>query len=471
MDVKKTALLALALLGVCSEAGAAKPGGGEIALLQEAPRLKVQPACLVKRDGTAVAGHTRHRRFVRFSGEDRTTIRLHSSKAGRALLRRTRAMCRQIGKKPANENPTPAPTAVPPQDGGGSGGQNQPPAAATPAPTPTVGRPPLTPTPAPTARPSLPAVPQLSAWEQQMLEYGARHCATLKGSASFDTKLASTYYDAEWVYYQIADYTGDAAWHDCARAAEAVYRDQYVLANNGAVPGYWNFSHGVAEDYLRTGDQQSRSAVVALATRAAYAVDGTSLAESASADYSREVAYTIMAYLNAESVGEPRRARLADMKQQALGHLNQWFVAKNTTYIRPFMVALTAHALISYDQAVGDAQILPLLKTAADWMWANMWVSSGGAFRYTNVDTAKFSPSQFAYNTGGTELAPDLNLLIAPLYAWIYHQTGDAVYRDRADQIFAGGVAGAYLANGKQFDQNYRWSFAYLKWRNEDPLR
>ena len=450
MKMRRDFALAFALLAVAPSANAVTTKGNEIAMLANAPRLKVQPACRINANGDAVAGHTKGSRFVRFSHNDPATRRLQATRAGRILLEKTRAACRRM------TNPTPSPSPTPAQGGG-----VKPPA--TPAPA--------TPTPAPTSVPNLPPVPELATWEQQMLNYGARHCATLKGSGSFDTKLSATYYDAEWVYYQIADYTHDSSWNDCARAAEAVYRDQYVLANNGAIPGYWNFSHGVTEDYLRTGDQQSRSAVVALATRAAFAVDGTSLASTASADYSREVAYTIMAYLNAEHVGEPRRARLADLEQQALGHLNQWFVAKNTTYIRPFMVALTAHALITYDEAVGDARILPQLKAAADWLWANMWVSSGGAFRYTNVDTAQFSPGQFAYNTGGTELAPDLNLLIAPFYAWIYHQTGDVTYRDRADQIFAGGVKGAFLANGKQFDQNYRLSFAYLKWRNAAPLR
>ena len=76
-----------------------------------------------------------------------------------------------------------------------------------------------------------------------------------------------------------------------------------------------------------------------------------------------------------------------------------------------------------------------------------------------------------ATDTGGMEAAPDLNLLIAPVYAWLYHQTGNTVYRDRADQIFAGGVAGAFLSQGKQFDQNYRLSFEYLRWRNSAPLK
>ncbi len=321
----------------------------------------------------------------------------------------------------------------------------------------------MTPTPTitPKPTPSLPPVPELSQWEAQMLQYGRQHCQTLQSSSNFDLKLNATYYDAEWVYYQIADYTRDSSWHNCARAAEVVYRDQYAKPANGGVPGYWNFTHGLAEDYLRTDDAQSRAALVAIAHNAAYAPDSTPLSYSQHCDYSREVAYTIMAYLNAELVGEPRRARLSAMVDQALGHMDQWFVSRTAPYIRPFMVALTSHALISYHDQVGDRDMVPVIQRALDWLWQNTWLPGSGAFMYTDR----------WHSSGGTEPAPDLNLLIAPAYAWLYHQTGNDIYRQRADQIFAGGVRQAYLVNAKQFNQNYRWSFAYLKWRNSAPLK
>jgi hypothetical protein len=48
--------------------------------------------------------------------------------------------------------------------------------------------------------------------------------------------------------------------------------------------------------------------------------------------------------------------------------------------------------------------------------------------------------------------------------------TGDPVYQERGDLIFEGGVEGAWLDQGKQFSQNYRWSFDFVKWRlNPDP--
>ena len=313
-----------------------------------------------------------------------------------------------------------------------------------------------------TRAPNLPPVPSLALWETHMLQYGKTHCSALQDAGrSFDEKLRDTYYDAEWVYYQIADYTHDPSWNTCAAAAEAVYRDNYVLKYNGAVPGYWIFSHGLLEDYMRTDDAQSRNALVQLAHNAAFAADTTPMSSTASVDQSRETAYVIMAYLNAELVGEPRRERLGALVDQALTQMQQWFAGGSVPYIRPFMVALTSHALISYQEQVGGRDMLPVLQTAADWLWDNTWLPEARAFKYTDRTV----------ESGGTEPAPDLNLLIAPLYAWVYHQTGDDRYRDRADQIFAGGVEQAAVHIGKQFNQNYRWSFSYLKWRNEKPLR
>ena len=49
----------------------------------------------------------------------------------------------------------------------------------------------------------------------------------------------------------------------------------------------------------------------------------------------------------------------------------------------------------------------------------------------------------FLYDTiwgGGRTYEPGLNLLIAPLYAWVYTMTGETKYRDRGDEIFRQGV-------------------------------
>jgi hypothetical protein len=296
-----------------------------------------------------------------------------------------------------------------------------------------------------------------------MTQFGTSHCNTLKGTtASSDTKLLATYYDAQWIYYQIGDYTrAPATWNSCADAAEKVYRDSYSLPNNGGVPGYWNFSHGATQDYLRTGDTESKRSLLLQCHNASYAPDTTPLAWTVDWSLSREVSYAIMAYLNAENLGEPRRTRLAAFVDQSFGHIDQWFVTNSAEYVKPFMVGLTAQALIEYYEHTQDSRVIPKLIVALDGLWNLTWVPAAQAFKYQS----KVTPD------GDDMPAPDLNLLIAPAYAWLYYQTGDVKYRDQADEIFVGGVNQAFVYSAKQFNQNYRWSFEYVRLRKLKPLK
>lgn len=325
---------------------------------------------------------------------------------------------------------------------------------------PTIPTPLSTPSYVPTA-PST-AIPSLAKYEEQMITYGKSHCNNLDSSEkSFDEKLLSTYYDAEWVYYQIYDYTKDTSWLNCAKKAGEVYRDNYVIPANSNIPGYWNFTHGLVQDYLRTGDIVSKNTALELSQNAAFSRDSTPVEDTVDATYSREVAYAITSYLQNENLGQTRRARLSILVDQALGHLDQWFVLKTASYIRPFMVALTSQALIEYYEKTGDARVVPALERAADWMWDNVWINDAKAFRYTDRTTE--------YGSDEMDPAPDLNLLIVPLYGFLYHETGNIRHLNRGDEIFSGGVQGAWLGNGKQFDQNYRWSMKYIEWRTESP--
>ena len=126
-----------------------------------------------------------------------------------------------------------------------------------------------------------------------MKRYGQQHCNLLNdSSATFDNRLAATYYDAEWIYYRVSDYTRDSTWINCAQAAERIYRDQYVLPANGVVPGYWNFTHGLAEDFIRSGDDSSRRTELLLSKNAAFNPDSTPLAWTVDSTASRAVSYT-----------------------------------------------------------------------------------------------------------------------------------------------------------------------------------
>lgn len=302
---------------------------------------------------------------------------------------------------------------------------------------------------------SLPLL-DITEWQNHMLYFGEQLANRLDSSAlSSEEKLAETYYDAQHVFFQIADLTGDSSWNDRAQKAEQYYRDYYLLPNQGFLPGYWLFPHGLMDDYIRTGDDNSKEALRLIAENGAYARDSTNLEETIHVDFSRETAYVIQTYIAAEMIGLGKRERLNLLLQHCLGHFDQWFVSKSAPYIRPFMVALSAQALIYYYENIEhDSRIIEILSLAVDELW-KMWLPEHEAFSYTDRNT----------EDGGTEPAPDLNLLIAPVYSWVYKQTGNQELITRGDQIFSGGVKHAFLDSGKHFNQNYRWSFSYLKWR------
>lgn len=324
-----------------------------------------------------------------------------------------------------------------------------------------------------------PPIPQLALWEQQMTAPGSCAFGT---DPDFDHRLLSTYYDRQRVYFQIADYTGDPMANACAQQAEAIYRDEYGDPNDFHLPAYWVFPDGLWMDWLRTGDQTSKDALLALALNAAYAdaypTDGNGDPDWSTQhqDKSREMAYILRLKLLARRVGwQDFTLPLTDSDfpgawsidrhvELLFRYFGEWFgcgsvPCASAEYMRPFMVALASEALIAWFEETGDSRVLPALTQAADAMWAHCWLPAAQAFMYTDRATS----------TGGMEPAPDLNLLIAPVFAWIYKQTGDASYQVRGDQVFASGVEQACLScnYGKQFNQNYRWSFSYVAWRSQ----
>jgi len=287
------------------------------------------------------------------------------------------------------------------------------------------------------------------------LKWGRQHGKDL-AAATGDPALAATYYDAIRVYQQLGEMTGEDFSAEEA-AAIKVYRDGYVLPNNGAIPGYWSFTDGLTNHALRTGDAESKRAVILISQNAAYHQDTAPIEWTVDSLLSREAAYAMIAMMNAEKLGEARRPRLKLLFEQALGHYDQWFVSKTTQNVPCFMTGLTATALIRYyDQVEKDKRILPALKAGADWLWANAWRPEQGGFYY-DTDSQVVG-------------APDLNMLILPVFAWTWKNGGKPKYRlERAQAIFDGGVKGAWLNGPKQFNQNYYRGPEALKWITAEP--
>jgi hypothetical protein len=289
-------------------------------------------------------------------------------------------------------------------------------------------------------------------WEANMTNFGRKHCAILQSpNVTADTKHEAIYYDAQNIFQKIRDYTNDKTWSPCEATAEKIYRDDYVLEPGTRVLGYWVFSRGALRDWQEFGDAESRRAVDVLAHKSAFGPLNISYLKSI--DRARENAYLLEAELDAEKANiNYSDTRRRDLANAAFGHIEQW--ASGTTVVKTFFVALVSQALIKNHEVHPDPRTLPAIKKAGDIIWG-LWVPSAKAFKYVS-----------AVNSDGEQPTPqiDLNLLISPVFGWLYKETKGSSYREKAVESFNAGVAGAWLGGGKQFNQNYRWSFDEVQW-------
>lgn len=314
----------------------------------------------------------------------------------------------------------------------------------------------------------VPAIPLLNQWEQNMQHFGSQWCSDPAQLTQWEGNV--WYYDGTRVFYQIADYRGENVWKNtCINNTLWLYRD-LIFNSYPGIQGWRVFPHGLYRHYQETDDRTSRNAILKLANESVW----TDAGGAVTPDYSRETAYLIHAFLYQEYLGAGKHYRIERAVAMALGHLDQIARSRTEARIKPFMLGLTFEALIHYYEQTGDPRIPPAIKQAAEWLWydSGLWNAGAGSFLYINGYFPGEDPP---------EPAPDLNLLIAPVYAWLYSETGDDRYRHIGDAIFTGGIArdvdgdgfyekGACLAcNGKFFSQSYRWSFDFVRWRLSPP--
>ncbi len=328
-------------------------------------------------------------------------------------------------------------------------------------------------------------VPSKARWEEQLLRFGEQHRLDTERAISDpkpDATIGANFYDRVRLFYALADYTHDAKWSTAADQLAVAYRDRYVVPNQGKIQPWYLAPDGLAEHFRRTGDVKSKEAVLMLG-QAMWASDSNPLAWSVSTERSREVAHSLRARLRAEELGDEPRERTKQLVEQALGHIDQWCSDKPNQVVPTFMTGLTMESLIQWHAKTKDPRVLPAVRRMTDWIWQHNWLPEVKAFKYYNLDTTSVSkggsfPNESSYaNTGGPKPVPDLNMFVGPAFAWLYHQQGRAVDRERADVILAGtvdgkpdGVAAAWLPGGKQFNQAFTWSFDFMKWRLSKPV-
>ena len=364
---------------------------------------------------------------------------------------------------------------------------------------------------------NFPAIPGLSTWQTNMVNWNAPAgsanadfwCTNVTDTVpwfSLDNGNFSGYFDIPYenyfqawnydggrIYQQVSDYDywvlGDqnqnhlTEWQRCAELAMEPYKDTVIGTVGYFVREPNQFPYGMAMAYMRNGDATYQSAVNFLATAPPYDLWYSG---SAYADSSRVSAYMWDDRLAAEIIGAPRNtAFLLRGVDVMLGYLDQSYNLSLSNPnqqeydLHPFQIGVVMEALITYyelDLAEGntpDARIPLEIKKTLDWWEATQYVSSTHTLAYGAYDVPPRNPTL----VGGTPYgATELNNLVATAFAWYWSKTGNNTYLNQGDDLFLnvwgsaggrnGGGGGGWTWSVKEYNQVYKWSFDYVRWRS-----
>ena len=309
----------------------------------------------------------------------------------------------------------------------------------------------------PTPPTSYPSIPGIENWQSNMLTWGKSHCSGVMSNGSgvpFDGNALQTwwYYDGGRVFLQIADYTGDyATFVPCAQRIFSEYAN-YVHNNNGGIPGWKKFAHGLSMNYWRYGDTASKQAVIDLYNTGKQVA--AQYGQLASTYYIRELSYGINNMIYGELLGQPRHLDLDVSVNALLGDIDQFFVSTPHISDQSFFTGELLQTLISYYDLTSDPRIPPTVKKILDWEWDNGIDKTTYQFSYD----AFFVPPRVS-------ITERFNNLLIPAWAWYWKLTGDDTYRIQGDLLFKNGIDSDRIKYGKWFNQNYDWSFDYVRYR------
>src|SRR6202167_4558591 len=344
---------------------------------------------------------------------------------------------------------------------------------------------------------SYPEIPNLATYKSSASTFGISNCAqdtntsrTIRANdparltpVGPSTTYDSWFYDGVAVYFNVQNLLNDGEnWAQCRANVAQVYRDGYVRRTGGSIFEFMMFTEGAYLDYLDTGDAADLTLINELDSHMIAPYHGNMVDVSY---LQRETAYALKNAIYASAL-QQNNPRFNDtttfwrdyMLDHVLGHVDQICLSQNALYFEPFMTGLEAEALIQYYDIVGhDPRIPPAIKCLADYMYSSVYntvTSDPGSFPY---DKWRMLTNAGVGNNGGSCMV-NLNMLIVPMYAWVFKNTGLSAYQAEGDEIWNHGVLfdgcqGGLAANltgpsgnsGKQFSQQYYWGPSYVAWR------
>lgn len=315
------------------------------------------------------------------------------------------------------------------------------------------------------------------------------------GVMSLDLNANVAYYEGWRVYRQIAAYTTDTAWLNCTLNMGIGYQ-KLILANNGTLQGYDVYPFTLPYLAALSGDANYTTAMEALGGIGGYnGVTYVFEGGQSLASLSREMAFALDWCTT--------RFAIQGITTGNTAFSIPWLTACNNTLdavlsqinadvdnvgqpggFQPFIDAgLSLEALIKwFDLYDRDPRIYYTVKRMADYVYANYYDISTHSFAYNtgidgpfcNLGSVWFQTDVAGHCIGGTGGSGPyvtqnvLTGLIVPAFGWLWSLNGDSTYQVAGDEIFSNMMT-AYTVvpfSGKEFSQNYRWSFDYVTWRS-----
>jgi hypothetical protein len=333
---------------------------------------------------------------------------------------------------------------------------------------------------APTGSPAyVPAIPGLSGWQTEMISTyfgGAEWCTNPASPTevfSFGDESEVWYYDGARVYFNMASYTGNLLWNNCAHNIASQYAD-FVIAANGGAPGWRVFPHGLAmAAVLYPAETKFKQAVDLLRNNGLYTLLGGRIDD----DILRETAYAVDVYTVTESIlGEARHPDLQRSAEFLMGMLLSYTDGTSRySQDQTFYCGLAMEALINYWELTKDTRVPFVVKRMLDFIWAHYDLVHHAIVYDPDPVGPHCANSSLWFTDGGGDCAAHpvagdiLHNLVDPAFAWYWQITGNDTYRIRGDELFQHGLDnGPY--SGKEFSQAYRWSFDYVKVRTTPSL-
>ena len=307
--------------------------------------------------------------------------------------------------------------------------------------------------------------PTFGSYERSFVQHAEPHW-----NKERDQWSGANYYDRALIYYAFWVRTANPAYFNRANLLALNYRVNYLEANRYASSPHWSQPEGLEQHYLLTGDESSRFAIARLAEQfmPLNLGDTLNIPWTETRIQARALQAIYLAWrLDAQG---PKKLNLTAALDRKLKHTlgtqrpdgsTGWPVTCYQSL--NYMHGLLNDQLINiYTNYRADSAIFTHVKRNVDYLWRTQWVPRANAFKNLSGRCQRNAQGE---DVGGMNPTPDLNMLFVTGFGWLYQQTGDVSYRQAGDQVFEGGVKGAYWPGSKQFNQTFTSSFKYLALR------